>query len=181
MYLKAKSYKLVFKYDLINTLKFIHNNTIKVRGKTGKDFEKLAMIASKNNSLNVLKYLITKMDLDVSFDEEHILKDALFYDYRDMAKLVIKHGADIQKCTSSLADACLIGNADLVQFIFDSGYKGNARENECVVYACENGHLHILKMLLDNGMCVSDILFEMLEQYSTKECYEYLREYLYVV
>jgi len=171
MYLKAKSYKRVFRYDLINTLKFIQNNDLKVRGKIAENIERLAMAASANNSLRVMKYLITKMNLDVGFDEDHILKDALHYEYWDMAKLALSHGAKIQSCYSSMIDACIAGKYDTVKYMLDHGFMTS---NESIVTVCENGHLRLLKLLSQYEIRVEKSIVDSLEQYSCPECYDYL-------
>lgn len=176
MYLKAKSYKKVFKYDLINTLKFIHRNDIKINGKYSKNVEQFAMVASKHNSINVLKYLIDEMSLDVSFNDDHILKVSLFYNNYEMADYIIDRGANIQNCQDNMIDTCYTGDYGLAKYMFDKGFDIKGIGSGCIIAACENGHLTLLEMFIKHGAQISNLMVNSLKPYADKKCYKYLMD-----
>jgi ankyrin repeat protein len=149
--------------------------------------DSLMTLASKYGRVKSLEFLLEN-DFDIHFSEEICLKWASQNGHLDIVKLLIENGADIHaKEDYALSIACRNGHFEIVKYLVANGanihtwsdqpllwsllskhddislflIKNNADCNaqaEILDYACCNGNIEILNLIIERGINVSNLI-----------------------
>ncbi len=143
----------------------------------------ILMIASKNGSLNVVKYILEK-GADIHADSDEALRLASSNANIETVKYLVGHGADISK----LYIPRYMKNMKTLQFFIDKGYDANIalevaarRDNldatkylisigtnpnnkEALLWTAKNCRFNMFKFLIEKGADINSIKDEMIEE-----------------
>jgi len=114
--------------------------------------------ACENGDLNVVKAIAKDNISAFNNGNNEALLLAVKNNYLEIVKYLIKHGSSIHGGIAGNCDvlliACELGYSDMVQYLIPMFKKIEANMNLALAKAAENGHLDIIKLII-NEACIT--------------------------
>lgn len=159
--IKNKNYDLIIVSCLAYPIYFIQN------------YMKIAKLP-----LNIVKYCITRnnVNLTTGLGDISLLMCISRYGYKDIVKLLINSGADINhKCArnfTALIEASYNGHTDVVKILIEAGadinHKCDKNNWTALISAYEGKHKDTVKFLIESGAIIDDIWSDRIKEFYLK-------------
>ncbi len=139
-------------YNRYDIFLFLIEEGANIYEKNGYFHESLLETACYNNCKDIVKYLVTKVDIHKG--NNIALRIACLNGYIDIVKILVEHGANIRDFEDrALRWSCENGHFEVAEFLLDNGSPVNLQNNlKCTAV---KGHLDIVKILVERGANVT--------------------------
>ena len=163
------------------------------------------LLAIRYKHADIVEFMINQ-GVDIHFDGEYPLMQAIDTESVDMIKLLIKHGADVNYKGEPLIRAIKNRSLDIVKLLIDLGALYNIDDHNPLVFAAEfgrdviveyfltwlgmnkyleealkqaaiYGHYEIVKMLVENGAAITDEIISGAQKSGYDKIVKYLRKH----
>jgi len=138
----------------------LRERNMRVRNKNN---ETPLILCLKNNSRDVIKYILSKSNMDINYTDIYGFNSVTLccrMGYVEELKTLIKLGVKIN-LNSGFIDACRFGHINILKLLLDNKVKTNYLNNNGqsgFMLACSYGHIEIVKLLLEKNNKIKDDL-----------------------
>lgn len=131
-----------------------------------------------NNNAMLERLLEDGADPNGEVRQQSLLKQACDYNSLDSVKILVEHGADINRDGSVLSDAALYGYEEILKYLIENGADVNATYLSKTALECavQSGQFECVKILIDNGADINDNVIETSEVATSERIRDYLKE-----